>query len=183
MKLQQLVAGDSLDFYDEFDTYPASDGWTLKYRLTPRFTSPAQTPIVITASTFDTTQYRVQQSPATTAAWTAGIYTWTRWVEKAGARQSLGAGELEVLADPANLAAGYDQRGHARKVLDAIEAVIERRATRDQEEYAIDGRSLKRTPIDDLYRLRQRYAAEVAGEDAMLNLAAGTPGRKIQVRL
>jgi len=69
-------------------------------------------------------------------------------------------------------------------VLDAIEAVIENRATLDQESYQIGGRSLKRMPIADLMRLRQLYRAEVAGEEAAAKLAAGLgTARKVQVRL
>ena len=52
------------------------------------------------------------------------------------------------------------QLEHVRRVIDAIEAVIERRATKDQKSYSIDGRSLERTPIDELLLLRDRYRAE-----------------------
>lgn len=184
MKLQELVAGDTLDFVDQVAAYPATDGWTLKYRLVPRFATPTQAPIELFASTYEIVDYRVQAAPATTAAWASGVYTWARWVEMSGARQSLGVGELRVRANPAQAAQGYDQRSHARKVLEAIEAVLEKRATLDQEEYSINGRSLKRTPTAELLRLRRVYAGEVAAEDAAEGLAAGTyGGKKIQVRL
>jgi hypothetical protein len=39
---------------------------------------------------------------------------------------------------------GYDGRDHVRRVLDAIEAVIENRATIDQQHYQINNRSLTR---------------------------------------
>jgi type IV secretory pathway protease TraF len=184
MNLQQLVAGDSLDFTTAVSTYPPSDGWTLVYRLVPR--SSTATPITITAATAttDADQYRVQEGPSTTAAWAAGFYSWASWVEKSGARQSLDQGTLEILANPATVTAGYDNRGHARKVLDAIEAVLEQRATVDQQSYSINGRHLARTPIAELLRLRSVYRAEVAGEDAGEALNAGLGGgRKIQVRL
>jgi hypothetical protein len=45
-------------------------------------------------------------------------------------------------------------------VLDAIEAIIEKRSTKDQDSYSIQGRSLGRTPIADLILLRDRYRAE-----------------------
>jgi hypothetical protein len=44
--------------------------------------------------------------------------------------------------------------------LDAIEATIEGRASKDQESYSIQGRSLARTPIADLILLRGKYKAE-----------------------
>lgn len=175
----KLIAGDTLDFVDQVPDYPASDGWTLKYRLVPRFTSPVQAPVTLTATTYETTDYRVQVGPSTTDDWAAGVYNWSRWVEQAGMRQSVGEGEIQILADPAARAQGYDGRGHARKVLDAIEAVLEGRASKDQEEYAIAGRSLKRTPIEQLLVLRDRYRTEVANGDAAAAVASGLPNPRM----
>jgi hypothetical protein len=79
--------------------------------------------------------------------------------------------------------ATLDTRSHARKVLAAIEAVIERRATKDQEEYTIDGRSLKRTPVAHLLVLRYRYKREVEQEEQADRLAKGRgTGRKVVTR-
>lgn len=183
MNLETFIAGDTLDQNVSVSDYPASDGWTLKYRLTPRFTSPTQAPITITASTnADGASYDVQASPATTAAWAAGFYTWARWVEKSGARQTLNeSGTLEIKADPSATTQGYDSRTHARKVLDAIEAVIENRASLDQENYTINGRQLSRTPLKELMRLRTVYANEVEAEYRAANNITG--GRKLVFKL
>lgn len=181
--LEQIVAGDTLDFTVEVPDYPAADGWTLKYRLTPRFSTPTQASITITAvANADGSRYDVQAAPATTAAWAAGAYTWARWVEKSGARQTLSeSGQLEVKSDPSATAQGFDSRSHARKTLEAIEAVIEGRASKDQMSYAIGGRSLQRMPIDDLLKFRARYKAEVEIEE---RLASGvSTGSKLVFRL
>lgn len=70
---------------------------------------------------------------------------------------------------------------HAQRVLAAIEAVLERRATVDQQSYGIEGRSLARMPIGDLLRFRDRYRAEVAAERAALDEADGRPsGRRVR---
>jgi len=45
----------------------------------------------------------------------------------------LETGQVEILADVASLDAGHDPRGHAERVLAAIEAVLEGRATKDQQ--------------------------------------------------
>ena len=183
--IETIVAGDTLDFTVSVADYPASAGWTLKYRLTPRFATPVQAPVTLSATTnANGADYNVQAAPATTAAWAAGIYAWARWVEKTGARQTLDeSGLLIVKADPSATAQGFDARGHARKVLDAIEAVIEGRATKDQEEYTIGNRRLIRTPLPELIKLRQLYRGEVASEEAAGNLIAGTAlAAKLQVR-
>lgn len=50
---------------------------------------------------------------------------------------------------------------HAERVLVAIEAVIEGRASKDQESYKIGDRELVRTPLRDLLLLRDRYREDV----------------------
>lgn len=171
-----LTAGDTLDFTTSVPEYPSSAGWTLKYRLAPRV---AGTAIDLTASA-ESDGYRVQVAAASTIGWAAGFYTWTAYVEKAAERYTVGRGQLEIRAASTTLAAGSDGRTHARKVLDAIESVIEGRATLDQQEYAIAGRSLKRMAIDELMRFRRIYQSEVKAEE----LAAGIgTARTLQVRL
>lgn len=170
-----LVAGDTLEFLTSVDEYPPADGWTFKIRIAPR--AVGATPITLTATTSGT-EYLIQVAPATTANWTAGNYSWTSWVEKAGARYTVESGTLEILANPAT-ATSSDLRSHARVVLEAIEAVIEGRATKDQEEYTIGQRSLKRTPITDLLALRDKYRAEVFAEEQ----AESGAGSRLVVRL
>jgi hypothetical protein len=174
-----LIAGDSLDFTREVPDYPATDGWTLTYRLAPRMAGTA----ITFGATASGSLYRVQVLAATTAAWTAGEYSWAAYVTKAADRYTVDSGSITIQPDPGVVAAS-DTRSHARRVLAAIEAVIEGRATRDQEEYTIGNRSLKRTPIRDLLTLRDRYKSEVNAEDAGRRLLAGeTPGYALQVRL
>jgi hypothetical protein len=185
--VETLIAGDTLDFTVEVPEYPASDGWTLKYRLTPRFTTPTQTPIDLAATTnADGARYDIQAAPSTTAGWKAGSYTWARWVEKTGARQTLSeSGQLEIKADPALTAQGFDSRSHARKVLEAIKAVIESRASQTQREmveYAIGSRSQKFDASESkaaLLELHSKYKWLVANEDARDKIAAGEPNPRI----
>ncbi len=189
MIVDELIAGDTLDFLDSVPDYPPADGWTLKYRLIPRFTTPVQAPIDITATTSGS-DYRVQAAAAVTAAWKAGDYNWARWVEKAGPiRQSLGDGQIKVIADPAAAVQGYDGRSHARKVLNQIEAAIESRSLSTMREvlaYTIGTRS---QTFDDsetkaeLVKLHSHYKWLVANEDAREKIAAGLPNpRNVRIR-
>lgn len=171
-----IAAGDTLAFTRELADYPASAGWVLSYALRGlagaiNFTASASGAI-----------HAVTVAASVTATWPAGRYLWSAYVSKAGERYEVGTGQLVVRPNLA-AAASLDTRGHARKVLDAIEAVLEGRATRDQEEYSIGDRSLKRTPLADLVMLRQRYRAEVNREEEAARLAAGLPsGRRVFVR-
>lgn len=69
---------------------------------------------------------------------------------------------------------------HAKTVLNALEAVIERRASKSQMEQAIDGVQVKHMDLLELVRLRKMYAAEYRREQ----IAAGNiqSRRRIKVR-
>lgn len=178
----ELRAGDTWQWTKTLVDFPASAPWTLKYRF-----KNADGGFAVSASA-DGDGYAVTVSAATSADLRAGVYSWFSWVENADAsvKHSVGAGTLTVLPDFRAAAADqpFDNRTHARTVLDAIEAVLEKRATLDQEGYEIAGRSLKRTPIADLIKLRQHYRAEVQAEAMAEAIRNGTgTGRKIQFRL
>jgi hypothetical protein len=180
----ELIAGDTLDFETAVTEYPATAGWTLTYRLVPRASAGAVISFVANATPVLAANYRAQVGPSTTAAWAAGDYSWAAYISKSGIRYTVDSGQLKILPDPGVAAAGTDTRSHARKVLDAIEAVLEKRATQPQEEIVIDGQQLRRTPFEDLVRLHSRYISMVAAEDAGERLSKGLGGaRKVFVRL
>lgn len=192
----RLYAGDTLEFGVNVADYPPSDGWTLKLRLVPRFASPTQAPIDITASSGpvtvdgETFDYAVTVTPATTAAWKAGAYGWHSWVEKAGARQVLEGtqhkGELTVLPDPATLTQGVDTRSQARKAYDdalAARAAYVASGQTGVAEYTIGDRRMSFKTPADLQALIEQLAIEVAREQRAEKLAAGLPDpRKVYVR-
>lgn len=183
--IERHIAGDTLDFVDTVDDYPASDGWTLKYVLVPRFTSPVQAVITLTAATEDTEDYRVTVAASTTAAWAAGVYTWSRFVEDASRRVSLGTGELEVLADPEQAAAGYDTRTEAETALADLKTAL---ATFDAsrplvQEYQIAGRVMRFAQTADILERIRYWERQVELERRKARLAAGlAPANKIFVR-
>ena len=84
-----------------------------------------------------------------------------------------GSGPAALGADTA------DPRSHAKITLEAVEAVIEGRATKDQENYSIAGRSLSRTPVADLLSLRDYYRTEFLREQRVerRNNGIGTGAR------
>lgn len=173
----RIVSGDTLDFMTSLPDYPAAT-YTLKFRLVPR-TSGTPVTITCTASGDD---HRCTADAATTAAWTAGDYAWFSWVEKGAERYSVSEGQAVVVANPATQTT-FDNRSASRIALDAVEAVIANRATLDQEEYSIAGRSLKRTPMADLLRLRSALRIDVGREDAANRRKLGLDdGRRIYLR-
>lgn len=177
--LSKLIAGDSLDFSTEVAGYPATDGWTLKYRLVPRFSTPTQAPIELTAATYQTTGYRVQEGPSDTEGWAAGAYSWSSWVEQAGQRITLEQGrELTIAANPVTTAQGYDVRTDAAIALANVRAVLKGVATANVLRYSINGRSLERYSIPDLIALEQKLVQDVKRESSAAAAAAGQSRRR-----
>lgn len=110
--------------------------------------------------------HRFNVPASETTDWPAGVYHYAVRVTDGDAIREVETGRVEILADLAAVSAPTDLRSHARRTLDAIEAVLEKRASRDQERYTINNRELWRTPIGDLLKLRDTYRAEVRKEDA-----------------
>lgn len=172
----RFAAGDTLKFKRSLSDYPAT-AWTLTYEL-----RNASATVTLTG-TADGADHLVEVAAATTAAWTAGRYAWRAYVTAGAERYEVERGTVEIDPDFAAIAA-TDTRSHAEKVLAAIEAVIEGRASKDQESYTIEGRSLQRTALEDLLRFRSRYQAEVERERRAERLRRGLGGgQRVQVRL
>ena len=168
----ELVAGDTLRFTRSLADYPAGQGWSLDYNLR----GPA---VINWTSAADGDSHKIEVTAATTAAYTAGLYEIAGFAKKGTERFRIYHGTLEIRPNLAAVAGTYEARSHAQRVLDAIEAVIEKRASKDQESYAIAGRQLSRTPLADLLVLRDRYRGEVAREEKAerIRQGLGTGGR------
>lgn len=166
-----VTAGDKVAWTKTLDDYPASS-YTLVYIL-----AGGGSKISITAAA-DGDDHLVSVLSSVTAEWTPGDYVWFSSVTDAeGERTTLDSGSITIKPDPTDYVASSDLRSHARKVLDAIEAVIEGRASRSDQQYTIEFNGNKRTlvsiPIADLLALRSQYLAEVLREEAAEKIAKG----------
>lgn len=176
----ELVAGDTVEFRRSLGVFSASQGWSLEYALR----GPAS---ITWTSTAEGDDHKVLVTAQTTAAYTAGLYEIAGYAKKgSGAsleRHRIHFGTIAIRPNLSAVSGVHDPRSHARKVLDAIEAVLEKRASKDQESYTIAGRMLSRTPVGDLVALRDRYREEVAREEQAERIRAGLGhGGKILVR-
>ncbi len=176
-----LIAGDRWTWRrDDLGAIYSPSLYSLKYSA--RLEGSTATEIEITASEVGES-YIVEVASLTTEAYTAGRYRWQLYVVRTAdsERITVGSGSFEVKANRDT--ATTDPRSHVKKVLDAIEAVIESRATKDQESYTINGRSLSRTPIEKLLVLRDTYKIEYQRELAAEKIARGLGNpRRVGVR-
>lgn len=158
----ELTAGDLWTWRkdDLASAYPPATH-VVSYTLTPQAGGTA-TPV--TASE-DATGYLVSFTPTVTAAIAAGVYVLTGTVTRTtdGARATFGSWKVTVNANPVTSTA--DSRSQNKIILDAIEAKIAGRVTKDAESYAIEGRSISRIPIMELRKLAGTYRALVRREN------------------
>jgi hypothetical protein len=182
----QIVAGDTLNFLTSVPAYPASAGWVLTFKLIPRVVATG--PVLSFSASAEGDDHRVNVVAATTAGWALGDYSWQSYVTKAAERYTAAFGSTKIVANPAT-AASLDNRSHERKVLEAIEACIENRASTSQREmvaYTIGNRSQQFDTTESksaLLELHSKYKWLVANEDARAAIAAGRPNpRLVRVR-
>lgn len=170
-----INAGDTVKWLKTLTDYPATDGWVLKYTY---INATAKQEVTAAAQGAD---YAVTILAATSAAWAAGSYDWRATVAKAGEVYTVAGGRSVV--KPSFGVATLDARSQARRALEAVETMMEGRASSATAEYEIAGRKLKYIPVPELLQLRDKLRADVAREDAASDIAAGlAPRGRIHVR-
>ena len=142
-----------------YNDYPL-DLYSLSYEFNLVDGSTASN-FTLTATEANNTYYIEESS---TTSYTKGEYNWVEYITRTSdsARIKLSEGFIEIQENYATTNSSV--RSHAKKVLDAIEAVIENRATMDQSSMSIAGRSLSRLSIDELLLFKDRYKAEYLKE-------------------
>lgn len=152
----EISAGLTFEASVSAPEYPAP-GWTLSLALR----GPASIDVT---GVGDGDDHHLSADAATTGGWVPGAYWYQVRATDGVDVQLVEEGQVRILEDLAAAAPGFDGRSHAEKVLEAIEAVIEGRASLDQSHYTINNRSLTRTPVADLLKLRNQYRAEVRAQ-------------------
>jgi hypothetical protein len=157
-------AGDTWRWTRDLSDYPAPT-WTLTYTIY----SP--TAVITIVGTADGTRHSIAKTAAQTAAYAAGRYEWVSHASSGSERYQVGFGVVQILPNVAVATTGYDARSHARKMLDAINAMLEGRATDGDLDVirVANGDRVTEWDVPTLLKLRQQYASAVAAEEAAAN--------------
>lgn len=165
-----ITAGDTVKFHPgrvSLSDFPIAT-WTLTYRIVGNDDATA----TVDATDSDG-NYLTTFTKAETAKLAAGDYELIGTITDGTERFTVYTGKIKVVGNFSAADGATDTRSHARKTLEAVKAVLESRATKDQESYTINGRSLNRTPIADLILLRNDYQALVNREEQAERIAKG----------
>jgi hypothetical protein len=173
-----LQAGDTFSWTDSLADYPAPT-YTLKYSLY-RY---GQDPIAITAAASGT-DHVVTVTAATTAAYATGTWNWSAYAEAGTARYTVGRGTVTIKPYLAVATSTTDNRSHAQKMLDLIEAALVTSVTANAHvvSITIDGKAVQ-YKREELLVLRDRYKWEVYNDKKADLIAQGLdPGKRILTR-
>ncbi|WP_420023757.1 hypothetical protein ACN9JG_06255 [Cereibacter azotoformans] len=170
----RLRAGETIEIPVTLTALPAPD-WSLTLILR----GPSQIDLV---SQPDGAAHLLGASAAASSEWAPGDYWWSLRAMRGDTVVIVEEGQLVITGDLALVTGLHDGRSHAERVLRAIEAVIEGRASIDQQKYTIAGRELWRTPVADLLLLRDRYRDEVRRAQQVARRGQSLLGRIIKQR-
>jgi hypothetical protein len=155
-----------------------------QYVLTYAFKRDGSTiaPTIVTA-TGSASGFAVTVAATTTTNFTPGSWSWDAFMTRTtdSARVRIDTGRIEVL--PNSAVSSADTRSHARRMLTAIEALLEGRSVADVASYSIKDRSLTKLTPEELTSWRNYYKREVQREDAAEAARQGkATGRTTAVR-
>lgn len=168
--IDQLTAGDTLNFLTAAGDYPATSGWSLVYKLLPRTAGPS---VITITSTAEGSDHRVTVANTVTATWAAGYYSWACYATKSGERQTLQTGNTQIIADP-GVSTSLDVRSSAAIALQAADdALTAYGAKAYLQAYEINGRSQRFQDPSAFLAWRSKLQSEVRKEQNAAAIAAG----------
>ncbi len=158
----------------------AGVAFDLKYVFRPA--TGGETTVEATA-TVSGTEYRISLGSTVTAAMAAGRWYWSAYLIRVSDSQRVQIDDGETTVEANRALDPSDTRSHAQRTLDAIQAVIEGRATEDVQSYTIGGRQINKMGPDDLIRWKNHYRQEVEAEQNAARRRNGLPSKNtINVR-
>lgn len=168
MALDGVYAGDKLEFSESYSAYPASDGWIVRYIL-----NDARTRITFD-STPDGDAHDFTVTAAVTATWRSGEYQLTRRAINGTDVKTIDVSTWHVWPNPETVPLS-DQRSHAKKMLEAIEAALLKAASAEQLAILRARHNIAdiESDYEKLLRLRGIYRGEVRQEEAAERIARG----------
>ena len=157
----EFVAGDFIHWRKaENSDRSIADGWVLSYAIVA-----AGKNIDIQCTDNGDNTHLATIAVAESKTLPSGTYNWQSYVTKGDERYFVDDGVVKILVNFADVDGGYDGRSYWRITLENIEAVLQKRASRDQSSYTVNGRQLSRTPVADLILLYDKAKANVAAEE------------------
>jgi hypothetical protein len=159
----EVTAGDTWKWDKSLADYKPSDTWALTYS----FRAKTGTGFNVTASANSANDgWNIVVAKSATVGYTAAEYDWQAYVTKSAERFMVDEGKLIVSVDLNAAATGSttDLRSHSKRMVDAIQAVLEGRVDSDVENYSIGGRSITKIAVSELVSILATYEEKLEEE-------------------
>lgn len=126
-------------------------------------------------STTDGLGYRTTITSIQSSGLTSGNYFWQAFVTDTNQnRVNVGSGQIQAIANLANVNNVYDGRTEIEKMLEAVTSAIHARLKGETVfRYEIKGRDLERDPIESLIKFRDQLKIEVSRSKSAEKIAQG----------
>lgn len=173
---ETLYVGDSWSWTESLSDYPATSyslQIVLKYRDNP--------PVILNGSA-DGDDFDFTYSAANSSKLPSGGYAYQVVATKTSDSTvtTIERGKISLLP---NLKTSTDTRNHYEKVIDAIEAVIEQRATEAHQSISINGRNITKYSHAELIAVKSKYEFMLKQEKRKEKMAQGLdPGGRIKIQ-
>ncbi len=183
----KIRGGDVVKWTKSLGDYLPS-GWTLIYTFTVQASTSAQVQVTCSDNGDGThlaemTQANSRALDPSTSGSSHNDVRWIARVNDGSDYHTVGSGMLRVLPDLAAATSGFDDRGHVKKTLDLIEAVIEGSADRAYLADATGDRSINYKTDEELIVMHKRYSALYEKELQAERIEQGLGGNKtVRVR-
>jgi hypothetical protein len=162
---KSLVAGAAISWTKYLKDYKPEDGWLLTYN----FLSPTGLKVSITGTDNADSKHLLRISSAVSATFVSPEYYFQAIVSRTGSPlqdeiYSVGTGVIEILKNYST--STIDPRSHNKRMLDAIETLLEGKSLSDASSYSIGNRSLTKYTPEELLKwhgvYNRRYKIEQA---------------------
>ena len=174
----EIAVGETLEWTKSLEGYPASE-WALNYYFRGAGKG------FNAAATVEGDDFHVAVDESVTAEMAVGTYYWEAWVSNGSDELMVARGETRVLQNLKTMPVTsiFDDRSQVKKNLDALDALLAGRITKDVQLYVIGNRQLQHIPVEQLIRLRETYSKLYAAELRRLRVRKGkTLFKTIDVR-
>lgn len=156
---KEITAGFQYSWTESLSDYPADNGWVLKYILLNASNK------IEFESIPDNSSHLIELTPETTDEFIAGVYTLYKYVEHTDGRKfQITSFSYTINASPIS-ATTLDTRTHARKMLEALEALELGRASVQQKAFSIAGRSIEYLTPEEIIKWKNHYQRVVFAEE------------------
>lgn len=150
---QRITVGDTVTWDETLTQYPASDSWVLSYNFTSPIAQFSSSHAIVDVDNHRITIDTTELDP--------GRYQYTKKVTDSSETFTIERGEVEVVPDFSADTSGVDRRQYAEIALEAIEAMLAGKASKDQTSYSLNGRALSRYSPAELNEWRATLRVEV----------------------